>query len=70
MATYKEVQDDIKRKYGRSVKTCWIAHVKELNGLTLRMAVNRLSPHERKYPCPEEMRPLIEVSMRRLGMLR
>jgi len=69
MATYREIQDDIQKNHGQSVKTCWIAHVKELNGLSLRMAANRLSPSARKYPCPENMRPLIEESMRRLGVL-
>jgi len=33
MATYKEVQEYIKKKYGFIVKTCWIAHVKEMCGL-------------------------------------
>ncbi len=69
MATYKEIQEDIRRRHGRTVKTCWIAHVKELNGLSLRRAPNRLSSSKRQVPCPIEVRPLIELSMRRLGML-
>lgn len=36
MATYREIQDDIRSKEGLVVKTCWIAHVKELNGLGTR----------------------------------
>jgi hypothetical protein len=70
MATYREIQDDIRSKEGRVVKTCWIAHVKELNGLALRAAPNRRSTGARAYPCPPEMRPLIEASMRRLGVLK
>jgi hypothetical protein len=70
MATYKEILDDVRRQPGQSVKTCWIAHVKELNGLNPRMAVNRFSPVTRKRPCPENIRPLIEESMRRLGVLK
>jgi hypothetical protein len=70
MATYREIQDEVQRKHGQSVKTCWIAHVKELNGLSPRMAVNRLSPLTRKYPCLENMRLLIEESMRCLGVLK
>lgn len=69
MATYQEIQQDIKKRYGRSVKTCWIAHVKELNGLHPRIAPNRRSKTKREVPCPTEIRPLIEASMRRLGML-
>lgn len=69
MATYKDVQDDIKRRHGRTVKTCWIAHVKELTGLQPRKAANRISAAKRKVPCPPEFRPIIESSMRRLGLL-
>lgn len=28
-ATNKEIEDYVKKKYGFTVKTCWIAHVKE-----------------------------------------
>ena len=70
MATYSQIQEDIRVRHGRSVKTCWIAHVKELNGLPLRNAPNRRSPKIREVPCPESARPLIEASMRRFGMLR
>ena len=69
MATYKQIQEDIRSRHNRAVKTCWIAHVKELNGLAPRTAPNRRSPARRMVPCPEEIRPLIEESMRRLGML-
>jgi hypothetical protein len=69
MATYEAIQDDVKKRHGRTVKTCWIAHVKELNGLNPRLAPNRRSKAKREVPCPAEMRPVIEASMRRLGML-
>lgn len=69
MATYRQIQDDIRAHNGRSVKTCWIAHVKELNGLRPRVAHNRLSPQRRAEPCPPKWRPIIEESMRHLGML-
>ncbi len=69
MATYAQVQSLVKDTHGRSVKTCWIAHVKEMNGLPLRTAWNRLSPTNRAEPCPDWARPMIEDPMRRLGML-
>jgi len=69
MATYRQIQDDVRAVTGRSVKTCWIAHVKELNGLPRRDAPNRQSPTSRVEPCPPEMRALIEASMRKFGML-
>ena len=69
MATYRQIQDDIRKRHGRTVKTCWIAHVKELNGLPLRAAPNRHARSKREVPCPPKFRPLIEASMRRLRML-
>lgn len=69
MATYKQIQEYVRRKYGRTIKTCWIAHVKELNGLSVRKAPNRLSNTKRQVPCPEKVRPLIEESMRHFGII-
>jgi hypothetical protein len=69
MATYAQIQEDVKRRDNVTVKTCWIAHVKELNGLPLRAAPNRISKTVRHVPCPPEVRPIIERSMRRFRML-
>jgi hypothetical protein len=69
MATYKQIQEDVRGRYGQAVKTCWIAHVKELNGLTMRIAPNRHSLSARVHPCLAEVKPMIEDSMRRFGML-
>lgn len=69
MATYRQIQADVKKRHGRSIKTCWIAHVKELNGLRPRVAPNRYSKTERQVPCPPNIRPIIEASMRRFEML-
>jgi len=69
MATYKDIQNNVKKLNGRTVKTCWIAHVKELNGLRPRRAPNRNSTGRRKHPCPGWARPLIEGSMHKFGMI-
>jgi hypothetical protein len=69
MPTYSDIQDDIKKHDDRTVKTCWIAHVKELNGLRPKVAHNRLSSRKRAHPCPPRVRPIIEASMRRLRMI-
>ncbi len=69
MATYKDIQNDIRSRHDRTVKTCWIAHVKELNGLQPKQAPNRHSPNQRVHPCPDFARPWIEDSMRRFGMI-
>lgn len=69
MATYEEIRSDVRKQHGRYVQNCWIAHVKELNGLTSRTAHNRQSLDRRVKPCPAEVRPIIEASMRRLKMI-
>ena len=35
------------------VKTCWIAHAKEIYGLPIKNSPNRIS-NSRKYPCPSD----------------
>lgn len=69
MATYRQIQEYVRRKYGHTVETCWIAHVKELNGLSPRIAPNRISTQERKIPCPNSKRKAIEEAMRQFGMI-
>ena len=68
MATYKALQADVKARTGRTVKTCWIAHVKELQGLSPKPAPNRQGS-QRKHPCPCQFRPHIVESLCRFGML-
>ena len=70
MSSYREIQQDIRIRHGLTVKTCWIAHVRELNGLNPQVAANRVSSLKVNNPCPEHLRPLIEESMRRLGVLK
>lgn len=52
--TYKEIQEKYKKKYGKTVKTCWIADVKRKKGYKVRDAYNRLGKKP-KYPCPSDM---------------
>jgi len=62
MATYKDIEQYIRTKYGYVPKPCWIAHMKELCGLNPRMAYNRQSPNSRMYPCPiDKQADLIEA---------
>jgi len=53
MATYRQIQDYIKKNHGYIPKTCWIAHMKEVCGLNPKTAANRRSSI-RMYPCPPE----------------
>lgn len=69
VATYEDIAKRVKKDSGFVPKTCWIAHVLELNGLPVRRASNRIDPHVRKEPCPPEKRKCIEDAMRALGVI-
>ena len=69
MATYSEIQGWLKRKFGYTVKTCWIADVKAQSGLEVRVAPNRKSKGKRKYPCPLEKRAGIEDALHYFKMI-
>lgn len=70
MATYEQIQVDIRKTHDRVVKNCWIADVKASFGLTQRKAHNRISADSRTNPCPAKWRPAIEDSMRRFKMIK
>ena len=65
MATYKDIQDWVRKKHGFVPQSCWIAHCKELNGLPL--SSNRTSP--RVKPCPLDKRAIIEKAFRHFGWM-
>lgn len=69
MATYKDVARHVKQQEGFTVKTCWIAHVIELNGCPTRKVHNRIDPTVRQVPCPPEKRRAIERALIELGKL-
>lgn len=69
MTTYKQIQEYIKRKHGVSVKNCWIAHAKEIFGISTRIAYNRKNVNERIYPCPDDKLPLIEATFKKFRMI-
>jgi hypothetical protein len=66
---YPKIQRWIKGQYGRTVKTCWIAHVMADNGLTKRIAFNRVDPNKRKTPCPDSKRAMISAALRHFKMI-
>jgi hypothetical protein len=68
MATYDEIVERVRQRDGFVPKTCWIAHVKELNGLPVGRAWNRAG-HSRVVPCPNDKRPAIERAFRHFGMI-
>ena len=69
MATYRQIQDWVKQQYGFVPKTCWIAHVKEMSGITLRKAANRLG-EQRRMPCPQDKVEPIRAALKHFEMAK
>ena len=65
MATYKEIQEYVKKEHNVSVKTCHIAFVKRAKGISMR--TNRTKAY--KYPCPAEYFPYIEEALKHFSMI-
>jgi hypothetical protein len=68
MATYKQIQDWVKQRYGFIPKTCWIAHVKDMSGLPMRKAPNRQGV-ERVEPSPPGKVEPIMSALRHFGII-
>ena len=68
MATYREIGAWVKREYGFTVKTCWIAHCKELCGLPRRDAPNRYGVW-RVQPCPQNKEAANKAAFKHFGIL-
>lgn len=51
--TIKEIQQYVKKHFGYSAKSCWIADVKAQCGIPVKPAWNRQSLEKRTNPCPK-----------------
>jgi len=69
MATYEQIQNWVREKYGFTVKTCWIADVKEKCGLPPRRAPNRNKNGTRLHPCPKNKIASIKDAFRHFSMI-
>ncbi len=69
MTTYKQIQNYIKETYNTSVKTCWIADIKEQCGIKMRKALNRISQNERTNPCPKSKSECIKAALKHFGII-
>ena len=69
LATYKEIQAYVKTNYGFTPKTCWIPHIKEVCGIPVKNAPNRILPDRREKPCPLEKQKYIEQAFRYFNMI-
>ena len=68
MATYKQIQDWVKKKYNFVPRTCWIADVKHQAGIPMRKAHNRKG-EKRLYPCPQVKIETIRAALRHFGIM-
>lgn len=62
MATYEQIRKYVKEEYNESVKTCWIAHVKEMNGIVDKNT-------NRQNPCPNNKIKFIENALQHFAMI-
>lgn len=69
MASYAQIQYQVKQVDGFTPKTCWIADVKNDYGLNKRVAPNRLALSKRKHPCPAGKREAIVSALRHFDMI-
>ncbi len=69
MATYRDIQNWVKSNYGFNVRTCWIAHVREICGLKPRQASNRINKNKRTNPCPQEKMDSIKEALKHFKMI-
>jgi len=66
-ATYLEIQEYVKKRHSRTVKSCWIAHAKEICGLNPKRSHRRKG--KRRVPCPDEKLEWIKESFKHFGMI-
>ena len=69
MATYNQIKDWVKNKYGYAPATCYIAHVKEMSGLPTRKAWNRQNSAKRVKSCPPNKVEQIQEAFKYFRMM-
>lgn len=69
MGIYDKVEIYVKEKYNCTVKPCWIAHMKEICGINVRIAHNRIDINKRTNPCPVGKQDMIREAFKHLGLL-
>jgi hypothetical protein len=68
-ATYKAIHGWVKDRFGFAPKPCWIAHAKELLGLPVRCAPNRMRADSRSNPYPEHRKAALVAAFIHFGMI-
>ena len=68
-ATYAEIKDYVKEKYGFSIASSFIAQVKDKLGLDKRLNYNIGSGKTKIAMCPPEKEEAIEDAFRHFGLI-
>ena len=69
-ATYQEIKEYIKEKYGVKVSSLYIAQTKQKHGIIERENYNTAKSENAKQPqCPPEKEKLIEEALRHFKMI-
>lgn len=66
MATYKQIQEYIKNRYGITAQSCWIAHIKSDHGVPMRSQRKGI---ERVKPCPDRHKDKVEEALRHFKVI-
>lgn len=69
MATYEQIKEYVKKVYGYTPKSCWIAHMKEIYGLNPKAAPNRYSLDIRTNPCPNKKQDDLRNAFKNFKMI-
>ena len=67
VGTYSDIEKFVRQKYHKTVKSCWIAHAKEICGLPVSKSPRRKG--SRMVPCPESKLPWIKDAFKHFGMI-
>ena len=69
MARYSDIREYVKTNHGFTPKDCWIAHMKEVCGIPVRVSPNRYSADKRVVPCPPDKMDAIKSAFIHFDMM-
>ncbi len=69
MASYAEIRNYVEQNFGFYPKSCWIAHMKELCGLPVKISNNRYDVSKRTNPCPDDKQYAIRKAFQYFNMI-
>lgn len=68
--TYRQIQEEYRKYFNKTIKSCWIADVKRELGMPVRMAPNRENTDIIKNKCPERYKQSIKEIIQRRSSIK